>query len=433
MQIDNWVIGDSSGLAIPSHPQALLEGGTAFLTRALHHEGVLAPDNHITDIHHVSECGGGSTGRKLFLTVDYALPSPHLHRHLFVKFSRDFDDPIRDRLKDQLAAEVRLGLLSHHPAFPIAVPACYFADYQLASGTGILITQQVEFGENGLEPLYEKCLDYLLPNALEHYQTIFRSLATLAGTQQAGLLDERLQQLFPYQVDTQSLHQPIRYTTDKLLSRLQRYAEFAHRHPQLMPDHLRSPEFIQQLAIDIPRFLQYEASIKAFLLDDSPMIALMHWNANLDNAWFWRDTTNQLNCGLMDWGSVGQMNMGLALWGSLSAAELDIWDDHLQDLLQLFTLQLRASGGSKINVDDLRQHLLLSVAMMGLAWLMDAPALIQAEIPNLEQVQSRFSQEFEHNETARTQLHMFTNFLNLWRRYRFGEMLDDWLQHQPDV
>ena len=30
------------------------------------------------------------------------------------------------------------------------------------------------------------------------------------------------------------------------------------------------------------------------------MIALCHWNANIDNAWFWREPDGALRCGLID-------------------------------------------------------------------------------------------------------------------------------------
>jgi hypothetical protein len=51
---------------------------------------------------------------------------------------------------------------------------------------------------------------------------------------------------------------------------------------------------------------------------------------------------------------------------------------------------------------------------------MDAPALIEARIPDLETIESRRDPRFSANETARTQLHMMTNVLTLWRTRDFG-------------
>ena len=64
---------------------------------------------------------------------------------------------------------------------------------------------------------------------------------------------------------------------------------------------------------------------------------------------------------------------------------------------------------------------------------MDAPPLIQAQLPDLAQAQSRRDPQFKANETARTQLHMLTSFLNLWQRRRFGEALDRFLRETKAV
>jgi hypothetical protein len=177
----------------------------------------------------------------------------------------------------------------------------------------------------------------------------------------------------------------------------------------------------------VPRFLEHEHAIKQHLCSDQRFIALCHWNANVDNAWFWRTGDGRLECGLMDWGRVNQMNIALALWGGLSAAELDIWNDHLDELLGLFVAEYRGAGGPEITAEELKEHLCLFVATMGLAWLMDAPPLILGQIPDLAEVRDRFDPRFRNNEHARTQLHMATSFLNLWETQDFGRVLDRFL------
>jgi hypothetical protein len=212
-----------------------------------------------------------------------------------------------------------------------------------------------------------------------------------------------------------------------LLNRVARYAEFAARCPQLLPAHIRSEEFLAQLQRDVPRYLQNELAIRRFLHSRPDLIALCHWNANIDNAWFWRDADGELECGLMDWGRVGQMSIALALFGALSAAEIELWDEHLDELLALFASEFQRCGGPSLDVPQLRTHLLLSVALMGLAWLLDAPALIQAQIPDLSSMENRRDPRFSANETARVQLHMLTTVLNLWQTRDFGALLDRFL------
>jgi len=73
-----------------------------------------------------------------------------LDTDLFVKFSRDVDNPIRDRGKTQMESEVLFASLSGAPGFPITVPAIQFADYHRDTGTGILITERIHFAANGV-------------------------------------------------------------------------------------------------------------------------------------------------------------------------------------------------------------------------------------------------------------------------------------------
>jgi hypothetical protein len=47
--------------------------------------------------------------------------------------------------------------------------------------------------------------------------------------------------------------------------------------------------------------------VSSYLAGQTDYLALCHWNANADNAWFWQDADNALHCGLLDWGCVGQM------------------------------------------------------------------------------------------------------------------------------
>lgn len=420
----DWVRGDLLDLDIPAHTAALRAGGEAFLTAAFRAAGTLGKDNSVTQISEFRDCPGGSTGRKLFLTVAYDEPAPELHTELFVKFSRDFDDPIRDQSKDQLAPEVRMGLLSRHPDFPITVPACYFADYHNDSGTGILITQRIPFGQDGIEPMYEKCLDYKMPEPLAHYRAIIANLARLAGTHKSGRLTQSIDRHFPVDPATQSFAAPIRYNEEQLLRRVDKFADFAARYPQLIRENIRSDDFIEILKIQIPLFLQCEQAIKDYLLGNPGLIALIHWNANVDNAWFWRNAEGKLECGLMDWGSVNQMNIALALWGALSAAETALWDEHLDELLGLFAAEFRNAGGPALAIEEIKTHLFLATTLMCLSWLMDAPAMILRGIPDLSEVESRFDPVFESLESPRVQLRMFTNFLNLWQRHDFGRLLE---------
>jgi hypothetical protein len=417
---DHWVTGDQFGVAIPADPVALRSGGTQFLTNAFRASGVLADDNAVTLTADFRDIAGGSTGRKVALSVEYAQPQPDLHTELFVKFSRDLDNPIRDRGKTQMEPEVRFAALSRTPGFPIAIPAVLFGDYHRPSGTGLLITERIQFGTNGIERQYHKCLDYEMPQPLEHYRALLTALARLAGAHRSGLLPTEETVHFPLDVQAATVGERTPLSADKLERRLNQLAEFVHTG--LLPADVGSPEFLARLREDVPRIAQHESAITRQLAADTDYVALCHWNANIDNAWFWRDTDDSLRCGLLDWGCVSQMNMGMAIWGAMSGAETDLWNMHLDELLELFVAEVRGCGGPKLDPARLRRHTLLYAAAMGVAWLLDVPALIRKRYETTPS--SRKDPRIRDDESVRAPLQMLSNLLHAWQRYRIGDLLD---------
>lgn len=434
MSIDNspalqsYVRGDATGLSMPAHAEALQAAGADFLTEAFRTFGSLSAGNRITRITRCEPCPGGSTGHKLFLSVEYEHAEPGLHADLFVKFSRDFSDPIRDRGRHELESEVRFAALSRHPAFPIDVPVSYFADYHRESGTGMLITSQVAFGRDGIEAHRPKCPDpeQLVP--LEYYRTILKALARLAATHKSGLLSPEAEAAFPFDPEAAVAADKIPWNERELRELVARYADLAARAPQLFPAHLTAADFIARFEQQALRVLEHEAAIKRFLHADPDFIALCHWNANIDNAWFWRDTEGTLHCGLLDWGRVRQLNLAYPLWGCLCAAPLDVWDRHLDELLALFTSELHKHGGPLLDSAELRLHLQLYVATMGLAGMLIAPERILLRLPEAVHASGPSDPVFRKSEQARNFLHIYTNFLNLWHTHDFGASLDRWLR-----
>ncbi|WP_431238091.1 hypothetical protein ACQ86B_26425 [Mycolicibacterium aichiense] len=420
--MDSSVIGDDTAVELPLDPAGLRSAGRRFLTSAFHAYGTLAPGNFVARITECDEVGGGSTGRKAIVSVEYAVPEPHLPTDLFVKFSRHLGDPVRDVGRTQMQPEVRFAELARRHDFPITVPATLFADYHARTGTGLLITERIRFGVGGVEPQHHKCLDYEMPDALAHYQTVIMSLAQLAGWHRRGAADDVIAR-FPVDLQAATVGERPPLREDRLSRQLARLAEFAQTHPSLLPASTRDPAFLSSLAEQIPLIVAADTALWPQLAASTDHIALCHWNANVDNAWFWRGHDGRLRCGLMDWGCVSQLNIAMALWGALSAAENALWDEHFDDLVALFVHEYAASGGPRIDRGALAAQVLQYAAIMGATWLLDVPALIRARLGEPAEAMTRFDPAIKHDEGIRAPLQMLTNVLNLWQTRNVGELL----------
>ncbi|BBY31004.1 hypothetical protein [Mycolicibacterium sediminis] len=411
-----WVLGDGTSAPIPADAAALIDGGPRFLTDAFRRFGSLPPTNEVTAITECVEVVGGSTGRKLTLTVAYRRPGPQTE--LFVKFSRDPTDPARDHGRTQMAPEVAFATLSTRPGFPITVPTTMFADYQRESGTGILVTERITFGRNGIEPQHVKCADYDMDDQLGHYRALFTAVARLAAADRAGAITHDLGGDAPAVGDRPNLD------ADRLHRRLDRLTEFASDHPGLLPANVRTASFLSGLHDHLPRLLAAEARVSRELGAHPELVALCHWNANVDNAWFWRDADGTLRCGLLDWGGVGPMNVAMAVWGAMSGAETAMWDDHLPELCAAFGDEFVRSGGGSLDVDRMIRHVLLYASVMGMTWLLDVPAHVRSAVPGLSAATTRMDAAIRDVESVRCRLQMLTNVLNLWETHGLGQMLD---------
>jgi hypothetical protein len=420
-----WVRGDHFGLAIPAEPEDLRSDGIRFLTEAFRASGALALDNAVTGIAGFEELAIGGTGRKLRFSVVYARPDAGLPGDIFVKFSRNSDDRLRDRLRHHMREEIMLGLASRTPGFPVNTPLCLFADFEAATGTGLLITECVRFGENGVEPCHVKCRDHTLDDALDHYRTLVRALARLAGSFASGEIGGDIARFFPTGSANVFEKYQIAGHIDRILKAVEGIEQFDREHPRLVYHGADGVAFFATMRARLVPLVAHAWQIGQAMHGDAGYVSLCHFNANIDNAWFWTDAAGQRQCGLLDWGMVGQMHVALALWGCLSGAEPGIWEHDIDALIGIFIAEFRASGGPALDPGKLGRDLSLFAIFMALSSLLDAPAFVRREIPGLKRDATRCDPEFAIHENARVQLHILNNFLRIWDRFDF-----EWLERE---
>lgn len=413
--------GEHFGIDFPAHPEALKAAGPEFLTRAFRASGALGEDNRVTRITGLDEWTLGGTGVKALLSVEYERDAAAPSRELFVKFSRNFDDKVRDSGRAFMLPEVRLANLSRRPDFPVTVPKCCFADMAPDSFTGVLITERIPFGRGPVEPHYPKCMDQVLPEPFAHYRALVANLARLAGAHKSGRLGDVAALGFPLDIDMLIARRPAPDLA-VLAKRIDRLAEFVLQYPHLVPAHIADRGFLDRYRAGALKAAEQQAEVWRFLYSQPDLLALCHMNANIDNAWFWREPDGTLEAGLLDWGGVGQMSVASSIWGSIGAAEPDLHDRHLNDLIQVFADEYARAGGPVLDRQELTQHLEMQV-MMSALHMTTAPPAILREVPDPGVAADRYDAVFTENETARVQLKITLSLLNMWARRDLGRHL----------
>jgi hypothetical protein len=302
------------------------------------------------------------------------------------------------------------------------VPQPLFADFEAASGTGLLISERIPFGEDGIESLWPKCMDHVMPDPLGHYRALASAQARLAAADQAGRLSPEVEALFPYDRARAEADLPIAYDAAALVDKVSTWCDFIAGHPQLFPGMLNTPEWRTRFAAQALAIHARQHEVRRFLQADPRFVALSHWNTNVDNAWFWREPGGTLQCGLLDWGMARPMNVTTGLWGGWSAATTPFLERELDGLLAYYAAELAVHGGAHVTADELGVHFDLSLAILGLALMMDLPALVRSRCPDIGQATGPLDPLLSES-VVQAFLLVSTNFLNLWQRRDFAASL----------
>jgi hypothetical protein len=420
--LSEFVRGQETGTEFPTTIEAFRKVGVEFLTRAFHAVGSLPLDDRVTAIIRADEFVGGGMGRKLLLDLEYER-GHGLAKQLFVKFPLDEGHPQREAFTWPMQSEVRFYLLSMRTKLPVAIPKAYFADFDAASPSGILITERVAYGEGNIEACIDKCQDFLLDDQLERYRVVAQANAKLAGEHKAGKLGSSIAEKFPFPGPGQVDGERFFYAQADVDTRIAKLREFANKAPQLLPKTFASNQFLDQFARETSLVLQHQDKIYDYLNGADDFIGLCHWNINIDNAWFWRDEPDQLRVGFLDWGRASQMNIARAFWGMVCAAELDLLDNHRQELMQVFVDSYRQSGGPAITLAEFEFMYRLAVSVDAFLWMIDAPTIVETHLPNYPEMGDRTDPRLQNTFLARAQQHILTVMLNEFSWARVEDLI----------
>jgi hypothetical protein len=327
--------GDQYNLIFPFSHEMLQSMGADFLTEAFRAAGTLDSDNCIEALfnYQILDAGGASTSAAFDVVYRKALPG--LHTQLFVKM------PAADPMRKFISSHMLYGETQ------IAMRQYYFGDYCRETSNGILVTERIGFGEAPIEPVLPKGLDQLLPDAAERYAVLTSLQARLVAFHKRGGLGFDTEDIFPFRAKITGMPA---VEIDPLID----FIEDKVGH--LLPAKYLRPSFLSQLRQDGERILDSLDMLSGYIGRDVDYTGFCHANLNLDNAWFWRTPTGNLQAGLIDWGSAGQMSLGQSFQGMLFASEPSKFLALRQTLVSHFVAEYKQASGVTLDGEKLLLH-----------------------------------------------------------------------------
>lgn len=338
--------GDQYGLVFPFTHADFEKAGAEFLTAAFHAAGTMPKDNRVREIRDYRRVDSGGASVSAAFDVDYAIDDPDLHKSLFVKM------PSEDTMRKFVACsswygETQLAMRFAEVSLPVPVPKYYFGDCSRRTTNGILVTERVGYGAAPIEPVREKGLDRILPDAEEHYRVLTRHLVRIVAFHDRGGFGPEAESIFPFGKRRTG---PPNREIDLLIEFLSEIA------PHLFPEAMQAPDFVARLRRDGMRILDNQKALADWIVRDVDYTGFCHANLNLDNAWFWRDAEGALQAGLIDWGYAGQMSLGQAFQGMLFASDPEGILERRHGLVDLFVEEYAQESGTRLDAPTLLEH-----------------------------------------------------------------------------
>ena len=270
--------------------------GPAFLTAMLQHGGHLPPGVAVTAVRNSNtDLRDGVKGDKAIVEVEYNQATTEVPMRFFVKFNLQKLSAMRLLVETSEVCRCE-ALFYRHLAAEVAAtlpsPKCYFVDYNVVTGEFVLVADVVCFGKEGVLPPKHRIRDETSLEEQRLFITVGAKVnAAFWGEEHPALVhiprfDQTHQQMWVL-AQLMAKVAGLRHTMQRTLKgRKVNEAFMTWRVPQELVG--REAELIR----DMPGIL-------TSLCEDGNMVAFGHNDYTTDNAFFKRDRTGRLECGVV--------------------------------------------------------------------------------------------------------------------------------------
>lgn len=126
---------------------------------------------------------------------------------------------------------------------------------------------------------------------------------------------------------------------------------FIDEVPHVFPKDLVAKPFLDKFMKEAGIMAKYPAEMGFYQKMMPEYYALTHPNAQVDNAYYWRNDAGEMQCGLLDWDSVGFGSMSECIGNGWMGAEADTMAEHEDKLVRCFVDEYKRAGGEELDFD----------------------------------------------------------------------------------
>jgi len=127
--------------------------------------------------------------------------------------------------------------------------------------------------------------------------------------------------------------------------------------PHIFPPDLVAAPFQEQLVKECTEMKNYVSEINLYSMVIPEYVALTHPNAQVDNAYYWKDEAGTVQAGLLDFGGIQLGSMSTCLANGWIGAEPEMMDEHEEKLVKYFLAEYQKKGGGELDYDEFYMNL----------------------------------------------------------------------------
>mmetsp|Transcript_35157 Transcript_35157/g.81624 ORF Transcript_35157/g.81624 Transcript_35157/m.81624 type:complete len:590 (+) Transcript_35157:57-1826(+) len=452
--------GDYYGITFPHSKDQIVEYGPKWLTQAFHKSGVLPKSNSVTKLSDAKEFVGGGAGLKCTFTVEYKEDKPYLHKKLFAKLPHKPGGSDRYYVScmwNHDRPEIVFNIFLHHTV-PFRVPKFYFGDISAGTTNFILITEAIpwakdeyedpdkfvrkkrDFKPMEIEFAYDKYMDWdLADGGPMYYLACCKALGKMAAYHKTGQLHPQVNEMFPMPEPCGGIPHGVPGISDDELkmnqSKMDQMIRFLTETAKAVyPDDVTDKTWLEQWKMELTCFMDYNFEVHCFSSgggteEPNDWVVLTHNNLQIDNAFFWKNETGEMEVGLLDWGVLACSPCANAIQGCISGASVEVLLGHRDAFLWAFIDSYAENGGPFLDFDRLQS--INNLSMMG--WSANVIQNVSQvlkntkpkEWPNVKQWKSK---ELCGRFQTRAHCTQFMEALQLWRKMDLFTKFKLWTQ-----
>mmetsp|Transcript_68941 Transcript_68941/g.121881 ORF Transcript_68941/g.121881 Transcript_68941/m.121881 type:complete len:644 (+) Transcript_68941:64-1995(+) len=436
-------------LEFPFNAEMLQQMGPAWLTKAFHASGSIPQENSVRALKNVKEYIGGGNCSKLIFDVEYAQDAKDLHTKLFAKIPFPLGGKTAS---DRMASSVmqsgaELGEVNAQrlleSRLPFRIPRFYFGDCSNETSNWILITERIPFGQkegsNKMDPAYDKMKDWELQGSAEdYYRLLVKQGAKMAGLDKAEKLAPRamMDKFFGNGFRPKEAYGMRAESTGigeaEFKTKIKMGIDFVGTTGKaLFPSDCTTPEFLESYKKTLATANAYAAEMVWWCNRNPDYVAWSHGNLNVDNVFFWRDSEQRLDLGVLDWGGARSDSMGWKLWWWLYCCEYSFLDANIDGLLDCFIKEYHDNGGPMLDKEELKLQFILSALSQGVGLLGAVPQIYKmckkTEWATItDRKDPRISQNVDGKNTLRVYIGTFINICSMIKYWDLPSKLARW-------